>query len=157
MRLYGKPAYIRSGNGAEFTATAMMRWLRDQNVGPAYIKPGSPWQNGAVEGFNGKLRETKVVIESGAASTTTSGPTAPSDTDNPPLRARTMKAAMLWPDSLSPRLQAEGRRSLLRRFRLELRCAFPIAAHKHHNRCCELWQPGCVQMAGRSTALDNAT
>lgn len=34
-----------------------MKWLRDNNVGPAYIKPGSPWQNGFVEGFNGKLRD----------------------------------------------------------------------------------------------------
>lgn len=57
MRLYGKPTYIRSDNGAEFTATAVMRWLRDQNVGPTYIKPGSPWQNGTVESFNGKLRD----------------------------------------------------------------------------------------------------
>ena len=39
------------------TATAVMKWLRDQNVGPAYIKPGSPWQNGFVESFNGKLRD----------------------------------------------------------------------------------------------------
>jgi putative transposase len=57
MRLYGKPAFIRSDNGAEFTATAVMKWLRDQNIGPAYIKPGSPWQNGFVESFNGKLRD----------------------------------------------------------------------------------------------------
>jgi len=57
MRLYGKPQYIRSDNGAEFTASAVMRWLRDQNVGPTYIKPGSPWQNGYVESFNGKLRD----------------------------------------------------------------------------------------------------
>ena len=76
MRLYGKPAFIRSDNGAEFTATAVMKWLQDQNVGPAYIKPGSPWQNVFVESFNGKLRdeclnrewfvtrrEAKIVIE----------------------------------------------------------------------------------------------
>jgi putative transposase len=76
MRLYGNPALIRSGNGAEFTATAVMKWLRDQNIGPTYIKPGSPWQNGFVESFNGKLRdkclnrewfvtrrEAKIVIE----------------------------------------------------------------------------------------------
>jgi putative transposase len=42
MRVYGKPAFIRSDYGAEFTATAVMKRLRDQNVGPAYIKPGSP-------------------------------------------------------------------------------------------------------------------
>lgn len=29
MRLYGKAATIRSDNGAEFTATAVMKWLRD--------------------------------------------------------------------------------------------------------------------------------
>jgi putative transposase len=57
MRLYAKPAYIRSDNGAEFTAGAVMRWLPDQNVGPAFIAPGSPWQNGTVERFNGKLRD----------------------------------------------------------------------------------------------------
>lgn len=57
MRIYGKPAFIRSDNGAEFTATAVMTWLRDNNVGPAFIKPGSPWQNGFVESFNGKLRD----------------------------------------------------------------------------------------------------
>jgi len=40
MRLYGKPQFIRSDNGAEFTAVAVMRWLRDQQVGPAFIPPG---------------------------------------------------------------------------------------------------------------------
>ncbi|HJW56985.1 MAG TPA: IS3 family transposase [Burkholderiaceae bacterium] len=76
MRLYGKPAYIRSDNGVEFTTTAVIKWLRDQNAGPAYIKPGRPWQNGFVESFYGKLRdeclnrewfvtrrEAKIVIE----------------------------------------------------------------------------------------------
>lgn len=57
MRIYGKPTFIRSDNGGEFTAMAVMTWLRDQNVGPVYIKPGSPWQNGFVESFNGKLRD----------------------------------------------------------------------------------------------------
>lgn len=40
MRLYGKPSFIRSDNGAEFSATAVMKWLKDQNVGPLYIKLG---------------------------------------------------------------------------------------------------------------------
>ena len=57
MRLYGKPAWIRSDHGAEFTAVRVMRWLRDQAIGPVFIAPGSPWQNGFVESFNGKLRD----------------------------------------------------------------------------------------------------
>ena len=57
MRLHGKPQFIRSDNGAEFTAAAVMRWLHDQNVGPAFIPPGKPWHNGFVESFNGKLRD----------------------------------------------------------------------------------------------------
>jgi len=57
MRLYGKPAYVRSDNGAEFTAARVMRWLRDNAIGPPFITPGSPWQNGFVESFNGKLRD----------------------------------------------------------------------------------------------------
>jgi putative transposase len=63
MRIYGKPQFIRSDNGAEFTAKTVMRWLRDQNVGPAYIAPGRPWQNGFVESFNGKLRDELLNIE----------------------------------------------------------------------------------------------
>lgn len=57
MRIYVEPAFIRSDNGAPFMATAVMKWLREQNIGPAYIKQGSPWQNGFVESFNGKLRD----------------------------------------------------------------------------------------------------
>src|SRR5690606_34520833 len=57
MRIYGKPAFVRSDNGAEFTAAKVMRWLRDAAIGPAFIAPGSPWQNGFVESFNGKLRD----------------------------------------------------------------------------------------------------
>ena len=57
MRLYGKPAFVRLDNGAEFTAAKVMRWLRDAAIGPAFIAPGSPWQNGFVESFNGKLRD----------------------------------------------------------------------------------------------------
>ena len=32
MRLHGKPAYVRSDNGAEFTVAKVMRWLRDASV-----------------------------------------------------------------------------------------------------------------------------
>jgi putative transposase len=57
MRLYGKPAFVRSDNSAEFTAAKVMRWLRDAAIGRVFIAPGSPWQNGFVESFNGKLRD----------------------------------------------------------------------------------------------------
>lgn len=57
MRLHGKPEHIRSDQGAEFTATRVMKWLRDRNVGPTFIPPGKPWHNGFVESFNGKLRD----------------------------------------------------------------------------------------------------
>ena len=53
----GKPDYIRSDNGAEFTAKAVRKWLESLEVAPLYIEPGSPWENGFVESFNGKLRD----------------------------------------------------------------------------------------------------
>lgn len=53
----GIPDHIRSDNGAEFTATAVREWLRKMEVKPTYIEPGSPWENGYNESFNGKLRD----------------------------------------------------------------------------------------------------
>ena len=53
----GLPDYIRSDNGAEFTAQAVRDWLKGFNVGTAYIEPGSPWENGYIESFNGRLRD----------------------------------------------------------------------------------------------------
>jgi len=55
--LRGVPAYIRSDNGPEFTAQEIRRWFRTLEVKPMYIEPGSPWENGYVESFNGKLRD----------------------------------------------------------------------------------------------------
>ncbi len=52
----GTPAYIRSDNGPEFTAAAVRRWLGQVGVGTLFIEPGSPWENGYVESFNGKFR-----------------------------------------------------------------------------------------------------
>jgi putative transposase len=54
---HGPPAFIRSGNGAEFTAAAMREWLNRIGVKTLYIEPGSPWENGDTESFNGKLRD----------------------------------------------------------------------------------------------------
>ena len=53
----GTPAYIRSNNGPEFTAKAVRSWLSRLKVKTLFIEPGSPWENGYVESFNGKLRD----------------------------------------------------------------------------------------------------
>ena len=51
------PGHIRSDNGAEFTAKAVRSWLKRVGVKTLYIEPGSPWENGYIESFNGKLRD----------------------------------------------------------------------------------------------------
>ena len=73
----GIPEHIRSDNGPEFTAKAIRGWLSRLGVTTLFVEPGSPWENGYVESFNGKLRdelidrkvfttllEAKVLIES---------------------------------------------------------------------------------------------
>ena len=51
------PEHVRSDNGAEFTAGVVREWLGKVGVKTLYIEPGSPWENGYVESFNGKLRD----------------------------------------------------------------------------------------------------
>ena len=53
----GIPKYIRSDNGSEFTAKITREWIENVGVKTAYIEPGSPWENGYNESFNGKLRD----------------------------------------------------------------------------------------------------
>ena len=53
----GAPEHIRSDNGPEFVVNAIQRWLDRAAVGTLYINKGSPWENGYVESFNGKLRD----------------------------------------------------------------------------------------------------
>ena len=53
----GIPDHIRSDNGAEFTANVIRRWLTRLGIKTLYIEPGSPWENGYIESFNGKLRD----------------------------------------------------------------------------------------------------
>jgi len=72
----GTPENIRSDNGPEFVAKELRKWLANIGTGALYIKPGSPWENGYCESFNGKLldeclngeifyslKEAQVVIE----------------------------------------------------------------------------------------------
>jgi putative transposase len=54
---HGAPDFIRSDNGSEFTAQAVRDWLQRVRVKTLYIEPGSPWENGYNESFNGKLRD----------------------------------------------------------------------------------------------------
>ena len=53
----GLPGFIRSDNGPEFTAKAVRNWLERLGVQTLFIEPGSPWENGYNESFNGKLRD----------------------------------------------------------------------------------------------------
>ena len=53
----GVPEHIRSDNGPEFTAKAIRKWLAQVGVKTLFIEPGSPWENGYIESFNGKLRD----------------------------------------------------------------------------------------------------
>jgi transposase InsO family protein len=53
----GIPGHIRSDNGPEFCARAVREWLSRLGVGTLFIEPGSPWENGYIESFIGKLRD----------------------------------------------------------------------------------------------------
>ena len=55
--LRGVPAYIRSDNGSEFIAEAVRDWIKAVGARTAYIEPGSPWENGYCESFNGRMRD----------------------------------------------------------------------------------------------------
>ena len=57
MLYRGVPEHIRSDNGPEFVAKELRSWLAKVGTGTLYIEPGSPWENGFCESFNGKLRD----------------------------------------------------------------------------------------------------
>ena len=90
----GPPGHIRSDNGPEFTAKAVREWLCRVDVKTLFIEPGSPWENGYNESFNGKLRdellngeifytlkEAECSSNAGGATTTRSGHTVRSRTN----------------------------------------------------------------------------
>ena len=60
---YGRPLYLRSDNGSEFIARSLQLWLSEHGTKPLFIEPGSPWQNGRCESFNGKLRDECLNME----------------------------------------------------------------------------------------------
>jgi putative transposase len=53
----GAPRYLRSDNGPEFVSREILRWLSTAKIETALSDPGSPWQNGSNESFNGKFRD----------------------------------------------------------------------------------------------------
>jgi len=53
----GVPVHIRSDNGSEFIAKKVRKFLSRMSVRPLFIEPGSPWENGYIESFNGKMRD----------------------------------------------------------------------------------------------------
>jgi putative transposase len=55
--LRGIPGHIRSDSGPEFIAKAVQEWIAAVGAQTAYIAPGSPWENGYCESFNGKFRD----------------------------------------------------------------------------------------------------
>jgi putative transposase len=57
MLVHGIPAHVRSDNGAEMTANIVRDWLGRLGAKTLFIAPGSPWENGYCESFNGKLRD----------------------------------------------------------------------------------------------------
>ena len=52
---HGTPQYIRSDNGLEFIAHRLRRWFKRHKIDTLFIEPGSPWENGYIESFNGRL------------------------------------------------------------------------------------------------------
>jgi putative transposase len=60
----GAPQYLRSDNGPEFVAAAVLHWLREAGVSTLYIAPGSPWENAYIESFNSRLRDELLNVES---------------------------------------------------------------------------------------------
>ena len=63
ITIHGPPAFLRSDNGPEFVSHAVLNWLAQTNIDTAHIDPGSPWQNGTNESFNGKLRDECLNLE----------------------------------------------------------------------------------------------
>lgn len=63
VSVHGAPKYMRSDNGPEFIATAVLRWLTDEGIETAHIAPGKPWQNGTDESFNGRFRDECLNME----------------------------------------------------------------------------------------------
>jgi len=57
MALHGAPEHVRCDNGPEFLCRAIRRGLAESDVATLYVAPASPWENGYVESYHGRLRD----------------------------------------------------------------------------------------------------
>ena len=57
VEFHGNPTIVKSDNGSEFVAAKVQKWIDDREIGIRFIDPGSPWQNGHNESFNGVFRD----------------------------------------------------------------------------------------------------
>jgi putative transposase len=60
---HGAPRYLRSDNGPEFVANAVLKWVTENGIETVHITPGEPWQNGMDESLNGKFRDECLNLE----------------------------------------------------------------------------------------------
>ena len=100
MEIHGIPEHIRSDNGPDMVAKRLRQWLARLGTKAVTIAPGSPWENGYCESFNGKLRdellngeifytlrEAQVIIEQWRVHYGRSGRTARSVIGHPRLKS----------------------------------------------------------------------
>ena len=119
--LHGPPEHIRSDNGPEFIANTVRDWLGKLKVRTLYIEPGSPWENGYNESFNGKLRdelldceifftlkEAKVLIEAWRRHYNTARPHSALGYRPPAPKAIALPASSLLARSSPARAMASG-------------------------------------------------
>lgn len=57
IAVHGAPRHLRCDNGGEFIARKLQQWLKAAGIAMRFIEPGSPWQNGVNESFNGRFRD----------------------------------------------------------------------------------------------------
>jgi putative transposase len=63
VSVHGAPKYLRSDNGPEFIARAILKWVTDEGIETVHIAPGKPWENGTDESFNGRFRDECLNLE----------------------------------------------------------------------------------------------
>jgi Integrase core domain len=116
---------LRSDNGAELIAYAILDWLEERQIKTLYIRPGSPWENGHIESFHDKLRdeclnrelfgtlaEARIILESWRVEYNEKRPHSSLSYQTPEEFARRTKFGFL-PASFRPNLPTSTARDLM--------------------------------------------